>query len=85
MAHLIDSPAWKALHAHYATVSQLHMRDLFAQDPERFRTFSTQFQDILLDYSKNRITAEDLSPAPGPGRIGGCARLDGENVHRPED
>ncbi len=37
------------------------MRDLFAQDPERFTKFSTQFNDILLDYSKNRITEKTLT------------------------
>ena len=37
------------------------MRDLFADDPQRFETFSRQFDDILLDFSKNRITAETLS------------------------
>jgi glucose-6-phosphate isomerase len=36
----------------------VHMRDLFAQDPLRFEKFSLQFADILLDYSKNRITEE---------------------------
>jgi len=32
------------------------MRDLFANDPDRFQKFSVRFQDILLDFSKNRIT-----------------------------
>ena len=36
------------------------MRDLFAQDPGRFERFSLTFRDILLDYSKNRITTETL-------------------------
>lgn len=36
------------------------MRDLFAEDPQRFTTFSRQFADILLDFSKNRITTETL-------------------------
>jgi glucose-6-phosphate isomerase len=50
--------AWKALEAHYPRVAPLHVRDLFRQDPKRFDKFSAQFQDILLDYSKNRITEE---------------------------
>lgn len=36
------------------------MRDLFAADPERFQKFSLEFEDILIDYSKNRITSETL-------------------------
>lgn len=37
------------------------MRDLFANDPQRFNRFSLKFNDILFDYSKNRITEETLS------------------------
>jgi glucose-6-phosphate isomerase len=58
MANITGSPAWKALQDHYQTSSQLQMRDLFAKDPNRFDTFSAHFNDILLDYSKNRITAD---------------------------
>ena len=36
------------------------MRDLFARDPQRFQRFSLTFADILLDYSKNRITEETV-------------------------
>jgi glucose-6-phosphate isomerase len=60
MSALIKSPAWKALEAHYKKVEPLHMRDLFEQDPQRFDKFSLTFKDILLDYSKNRITEETL-------------------------
>ncbi|MCW3051313.1 MAG: glucose-6-phosphate isomerase [Chthonomonadales bacterium] len=60
MSSLTQSPAWKALAAHHQTVASLEMRDLFAADPKRFETFSLRFQDILLDFSKNRITAETV-------------------------
>lgn len=53
-------PAYAPLQAHYNSLKDQHMRDLFAQDPERFTTFTRQFEDILLDFSKNRITAETL-------------------------
>ncbi|EMR02392.1 Glucose-6-phosphate isomerase [Cesiribacter andamanensis AMV16] len=53
--------AWQQLQAHYSTIRPLHLRSLFAQDPKRFRKFSLQFEDILLDYAKNRITEETLS------------------------
>ena len=37
------------------------MRDLFAKDPERFNKFTLSFDDILLDYSKNRVTEETMN------------------------
>jgi glucose-6-phosphate isomerase len=60
MPELTTSPAWKALEAHYAVMKDVPMKDLFAKDAARFDTFSTKFQDILLDYSKNRITTETM-------------------------
>jgi glucose-6-phosphate isomerase len=57
---LSDLPAWKQLHAHFDEVKDLHMRDLFADDPERFERFSLSLNDILLDFSKNRITAQTM-------------------------
>jgi len=61
MSALLQSSAWKALEAHYKKVKPVHMRDLFEQDPKRFEKFSLTFKDILLDYSKNRITEETRS------------------------
>src|SRR5437588_12473098 len=54
-------PAWKALEAHHKEIAPLQMRDLFRQDPKRFEKFSLRFNDILFDFSKNRITAQTLS------------------------
>ncbi len=53
-------PAWQALQAHYEAMKDVHMRDLFAADPRRFDKFSLRFDDILFDYSKNRITEETM-------------------------
>ena len=52
--------AWKALQDHHAAIQNVHMRDLFAEDPHRFENFSGHLEDIAVDYSKNRITAETL-------------------------
>ena len=57
----LQLPAWKALETHYPKIADLHMRDLFRQDPGRFAKFSVRFGDILLDYSKNRITDETFA------------------------
>ena len=60
MSTLTESTAWKALEKHRQTIDELPMRDLFRDDPDRFRNFSVQFNGTLLDYSKNRITNETL-------------------------
>jgi len=60
MSQLQNLPAWKALTAHFDAVKDLHMRDLFAEDPGRFEKFSLTAGDMLLDYSKNRVTEETI-------------------------
>ncbi len=60
MPALTQLSAWKSLTAHYQEISDIHMRDLFQQDPERFSKFSLRFKDILLDYSKNRVNQETM-------------------------
>lgn len=61
MTLLTQSLTWQALNAHYRAIKDVHMRDLFAQDAHRFTTFSRRFDDILVDFSKNRITTETLA------------------------
>ncbi len=56
MPSLTKSAAWQLLKAHHATVADHHMRELFAADPSRFDEFSVRLDDMLLDYSKNRVT-----------------------------
>jgi glucose-6-phosphate isomerase len=57
---LSGSSAWRALQAHYETVKELQLKDLFAGDPTRGEAFTAQAAGLYLDYSKNRITAETL-------------------------
>jgi glucose-6-phosphate isomerase len=58
---MIDqSPAWHALAAHKEKLSNLRLRDLFAQDPRRFGRLSLEAGDLFLDYSKNLIVGETL-------------------------
>src|SRR5487761_2416380 len=61
MASLTQSPAWLTLTQHQHTISSQHLRNLFANDPDRFSRFSLHAGPLLLDYSKNRITDETLS------------------------
>jgi glucose-6-phosphate isomerase len=53
--------SWKALEAHYAASKDLHVKDLFAGDPERFNKMSMKFEDLLFDFSKNCVTDETMS------------------------
>ncbi|MCU4155994.1 glucose-6-phosphate isomerase [Carboxylicivirga sp. A043] len=53
--------AWKELEAYYAEFQHTHMKDLFTKDGGRFDKFSLRFEDILLDYSKNRIDDKVMS------------------------
>jgi glucose-6-phosphate isomerase len=52
--------AWKALEAHYRRARELHLRNLFADDPTRGERMAAQGAGIHLDYSKNRITDHTL-------------------------
>ena len=60
MTRLTELNAWNALKAHYSDVKNQHMRDLFTADAGRFEKFSANMDDILLDYSKNRINDETM-------------------------
>ncbi len=57
---LTARPAWKALAAHYQEVRELHLRKLFADDPERGERLTAEAVGLYLDYSKNRITDETI-------------------------
>lgn len=61
MSKLTDTEVWSALNLHYDEIKNVHMRDLFEADQGRFERFSLQINDILYDYSKNRITDETIS------------------------
>ncbi|OQY52069.1 MAG: glucose-6-phosphate isomerase [Desulfobacteraceae bacterium 4572_89] len=52
--------AWEKLADHYIQTKDVHMKDLFLKDPQRFEKFSIRFDSILVDYSKNRINKQTL-------------------------
>jgi len=60
MQSLTQKPTWQDLLRLRPTFDDIHMRDLFAADDSRAQKFSLQWDDILLDYSKNLITEESL-------------------------
>ena len=57
---LTQRNAWKALQAHYTKVRELHLRQLFAEDPKRGERMTVEAVGLFLDYSKNRVTDETL-------------------------
>ena len=96
MPGLIDLPAWQALQKHQREIADVHMRDLFAQDPRRFEKLSLRAPaglsggDILFDYSKNRVTQETMRLLRDLARQAGLqskieAMFTGQKINNTED
>ncbi len=58
---LRERPAWVTLERHYEAIRDVHLRDLFAEDPARGERLTAEGAGLYLDYSKNRITDETLA------------------------
>lgn len=56
-----QTSAFKKLKVHHKTISKKHLKELFAEDNNRFKKFSIKYNDILLDYSKNNINRRTMS------------------------
>ncbi len=56
----LETKAWKDLTDHYQKMKDIHMKDLFGQDSERFNRFSERINNILVDYSKNKISPQTM-------------------------
>ena len=57
---LTETSAWHALEAHYQTVKETHLKQLFADDPKRGETLAIEGAGLYLDYSKNRVTGQTM-------------------------
>ncbi len=72
-ADITATPAWQALSKHYDEVRDLHLTELFAEDPARGTELVLTVGDLYVDYSKHRITRRtlellaDLARAAGSG------------------
>jgi len=86
----IETTAWRNLEMIFLTMQATHMRDLFDEDPDRFAKFSVQFEDILVDYSKNLVNEEvmkllmDLAKETGV-REAIDAMFRGDKINRTEN
>ncbi len=58
---LTKQPAWQALLAHHATISQQTLREMFANDPQRGTQLTTAAVGFYFDYSKQRVTTETIA------------------------
>ncbi len=61
MSTVTDTKAWQKLRAHHEEIKAAHLRQLFADDPNRAAKFSVQGAGLSLDYSKNRVTRETIA------------------------
>ena len=85
-----QTSAWQKLEDHFTQMKDRSMLDLFKEDPVRFDRFSLQFEDMLVDFSKNRIEsatldlllqlAEEMEVSDGIAQM-----FSGEKINRTED
>ncbi|GAA2572018.1 glucose-6-phosphate isomerase [Pseudonocardia hydrocarbonoxydans] len=84
------TPEWAALTQHHAAVARTHLRDLFDDDPGRAAAFTATGADLVLDYSKHRITGETMGLLTALARAAGLpertdAMFAGEHINTSED
>jgi glucose-6-phosphate isomerase len=87
---LTTTPQWQALESHFVDVGSRHLRQLFAGDPERTERLTARAGDLVLDYSKHRVTDETLRLLMDLARAAGVeARRDamfaGVHINSTED
>ncbi|MFP4391355.1 MAG: glucose-6-phosphate isomerase [Desulfohalobiaceae bacterium] len=90
MSRPTQTKSWQKLQEHFREVRELHLRDMFDKDPERFARFSLQAGPVFLDYSKNRIDAQGLELLFGLAREMGLpekmqAMFTGERINATEN
>ncbi|MCE7060537.1 glucose-6-phosphate isomerase [Dyadobacter sp. CY343] len=83
-------PAYKKLKTHHKSISQKHLKSLFEEDADRGKKFTIRFGDILVDYSKNRITTRTRSYLTQLAEEAGLAdaieqMFTGEKINATED
>ncbi|HDJ8505252.1 TPA: glucose-6-phosphate isomerase [Escherichia coli] len=86
-----QTAAWQALQKHFDEMKDVTIADLFAKDGDRFSKFSATFDDqMLVDYSKNRITEETLAKLQDLAKecdLAGAIKsmFSGEKINRTEN
>ena len=85
-----ESPEWRALTAHAADMESIHLRDLFAKDPDRAERLALRTGDLTADYSKHRVSDQTLELLFALARAAGVeesrdAMFRGEKINRTEN
>src|SRR6476659_5793020 len=75
MAEITDTPEWQALLRHHERLQDLHLRELFAMEPDRGDTMTAEVDGLVLDYSKHRLTAETIELLAAVARRAGVEAL----------
>jgi glucose-6-phosphate isomerase len=89
-ARLKGTPEWEALSRHFEGMREAHLRDLFAAGPKRAEALTVEAADLVLDYSKNRLTGETVRLLAALARRAGLAErreamFRGEHINVTED
>jgi glucose-6-phosphate isomerase len=85
-----ETPEWRALAEHHQRIKDTHLRQLFAEDPERGTGLTVRAGDLYLDYSKNRLTRETIDLLVALAERAGLrerteAMFRGEHINTTED
>ncbi|HEV3452182.1 MAG TPA: glucose-6-phosphate isomerase [Acidimicrobiia bacterium] len=75
MTSIADSAEWRALARNHEQLRDVHLRQLFADDPSRGETMALELDDLYLDYSKNRLTPETMTLLAALARRAGVEQL----------
>jgi glucose-6-phosphate isomerase len=86
----VDTPEWKAIADHYEEMKDVHLRDLFAADSNRWERFTAEAGSLFLDYSKNRIRTDTMELLVALAEVSGLrqridAMFSGEHINTTED
>jgi glucose-6-phosphate isomerase len=89
-SRIVDTPEWQELAEHAATMVHVHLRELFAADPQRGANLAVTAGDLYIDYSKQRVSAETLRMLVTLARRAGVEQLRdamfaGEHINVTED
>jgi glucose-6-phosphate isomerase len=89
-APLDRMPEWQAVLAHHATIRDRHLRELFANDPQRAERLTAEGAGLFLDYSKHRVTDETMTLLLAVARAASVEErradmFDGVRINRTED
>ncbi|MEU1428331.1 glucose-6-phosphate isomerase [Nocardia sp. NPDC005746] len=84
------SAVWRKLHDHHSSLASRHLREFFAEDPERGRELIVRVGDLHIDYSKHRVTRETLDLLVELAETAGVERrrdamFAGERINTSED